>query len=44
MIQTMRAAVLEGPQRFSVAEVPVPQPGAGEVLIRLEGCGVCASP
>ncbi|MDQ1902242.1 zinc-binding dehydrogenase [Paracoccus sp. WLY502] len=43
MIQTMRAAVLEGPQRFSVAEVPVPQPGAGEVLIRLEGCGVCAS-
>lgn len=43
MIQTMRAAVLEGPQRFSVAEVPIPQPGAGEVLIRLEGCGVCAS-
>ncbi|MDO5370463.1 zinc-binding dehydrogenase [Paracoccus sp. (in: a-proteobacteria)] len=43
MTQTMRAAVLEGPQRFSVAEVPVPQPGPGEVLIRLEGCGVCAS-
>ena len=43
MIATMRAAVLEGPQRFSVAEVPVPAPGPGEVLIRLEGCGVCAS-
>jgi threonine dehydrogenase-like Zn-dependent dehydrogenase len=43
MTQTMRAAVLEGPQRFSVADVPVPQPGPGEVLIRLEGCGVCAS-
>ncbi|WP_347139004.1 zinc-binding dehydrogenase [Paracoccus sp. SSK6] len=43
MTQTMRAAVLEGPQRFSVAEVPVPRPGPGEVLIRLEGCGVCAS-
>ncbi|WP_246026635.1 MDR/zinc-dependent alcohol dehydrogenase-like family protein [Paracoccus luteus] len=43
MTPTMRAAVLEGPQRFSVAEVPVPQPAAGEVLIRLEGCGVCAS-
>lgn len=39
----MRAAILEGPQQFSVTEVPVPQPGAGEVLIRLEGCGVCAS-
>ena len=43
MTQTMRAAVLEGPQRFSVAEVPLPEPGPGEVLIRLEGCGVCAS-
>lgn len=43
MTQTMRAAVLEGPQQFSVAEVPVPKPGHGEVLIRLEGCGVCAS-
>ena len=43
MIPTMRAAVLEGPQRFSVADVPVPAPGPGEVLIRLEGCGVCAS-
>lgn len=43
MTQTMRAAVLEGPQRFSVAEVAVPALGPGEVLIRLEGCGVCAS-
>ena len=43
MTQTMRAAVLEGPGRFSMAEVPVPAPGPGEVLIRLEGCGVCAS-
>jgi threonine dehydrogenase-like Zn-dependent dehydrogenase len=26
-----------------VATVPVPQPRAGEVLVRIEGCGVCAS-
>ncbi|ATQ58570.1 L-iditol 2-dehydrogenase (plasmid) [Paracoccus yeei] len=39
----MRAAILDGPQRFSLARVPVPRPGPGEVLIRLEGCGVCAS-
>ena len=26
-----------------VAHVPVPEPAAGEVRIRLEGCGVCAS-
>lgn len=43
MVQTMRAAVLRGPGDLVVTEVPVPAPGSGEVLIRLEGCGVCAS-
>lgn len=40
---TMRAAVLTGPGRMRVDEVALPQPGAGQVRIRLEGCGVCAS-
>lgn len=40
---TMRAAVLRGPGEMTVAQVPVPEPGPGEVLIRLEGCGICAS-
>ena len=40
---TMRAAVLLEPGRIAVQEVPTPQPNAGEVLVRLEGCGVCAS-
>ena len=40
---TMRAAVLRGPGDMTVTRVPVPEPGPGEVLIRLEGCGVCAS-
>jgi threonine dehydrogenase-like Zn-dependent dehydrogenase len=39
----MRAAILTGPKAFSVTEVPAPAPSPGEVLIRLEGCGVCAS-
>lgn len=39
----MRAAVLAAPERFEVREVALPEPGAGEVRIRLEGCGVCAS-
>jgi threonine dehydrogenase-like Zn-dependent dehydrogenase len=39
----MRAAVLEGPGRMKVAEVEVPAPGAGQVRVKLEGCGVCAS-
>lgn len=40
---TMRAAVLTGPGEMRVAETALPQPGPGEVRIRLQGCGVCAS-
>jgi threonine dehydrogenase-like Zn-dependent dehydrogenase len=39
----MRAAVLEGPGRVSVKQVARPEPGPGQVRVRLEGCGVCAS-
>ena len=40
---TMAAAVVAEPRRLEIREVPVPEPGAGQVLVRLEGCGVCAS-
>jgi NADPH2:quinone reductase len=43
MAKKMRAAVLTGPRRLEVAEVERPSPGPGEVLVRLEGCGVCGS-
>ena len=39
----MQAAVLEGPGRAVVTEVARPEPGPGQVRVRLEGCGVCAS-
>ena len=39
----MQAAVLTGPAAMTVAEVARPAPGPGEVRVRLEGCGVCAS-
>lgn len=39
----MRAAILEGPGRLAVQPVARPEPGAGQVRVRLEGCGVCAS-
>jgi threonine dehydrogenase-like Zn-dependent dehydrogenase len=41
--QTMRAAVVTAPQQVEVREAPVPVPEAGQVRVRLEGCGVCAS-
>src|SRR5215210_8652614 len=39
----MRAAVVVAPGRVEVRRVAIPEPGAGEVRIRVEGCGVCAS-
>jgi threonine dehydrogenase-like Zn-dependent dehydrogenase len=39
----MRAARLEGPGQIVMEETAIPGPGAGELRIRLEGCGVCAS-
>jgi NADPH:quinone reductase len=39
----MRAAVLSGPRRFEVLVVDRPSPGPGEVLVQLEGSGVCGS-
>ncbi|MGV3616493.1 MAG: MDR/zinc-dependent alcohol dehydrogenase-like family protein [Fimbriimonas sp.] len=39
----MRAAVLTSPGQFEVRAVPIPEPGPGQVRVRLEGCGVCAS-
>jgi L-iditol 2-dehydrogenase len=40
---TMRAAVLCGPQDMRLLERPVPQPGAGEVLVRVAMCGTCGT-
>jgi D-arabinose 1-dehydrogenase-like Zn-dependent alcohol dehydrogenase len=39
----MRAAVIAEPRRVTIEEVAIPQPAADQVLVRLEGCGVCAS-
>lgn len=40
---TMRAAVIAGPGRIGIATALRPNPGRGELRIRIEGCGVCAS-
>jgi threonine dehydrogenase-like Zn-dependent dehydrogenase len=41
--QTMRAAVIAGPKRTEIEHVRLPEPGPGEVRLRLEGSGVCGS-
>jgi 2-desacetyl-2-hydroxyethyl bacteriochlorophyllide A dehydrogenase len=39
----MRAALIAGPRHARLIETDTPEPGPGEVRVRLEGCGVCGS-
>jgi threonine dehydrogenase-like Zn-dependent dehydrogenase len=39
----MRAAFFEGPRTITVREGPAPEPGPGEVRLRVRYCGVCGS-
>jgi L-iditol 2-dehydrogenase len=39
----MRAAVTHGWNDMRVEEVPVPQPEAGEALVRVGACGICGT-
>ena len=39
----MRAVALEAPGRLRIGRFPAPQPREGEILVRVEGCGVCGS-
>ncbi len=39
----MKAAQVVEPRRIEVVDAPVPDPQEGEVRVKVEGCGVCAS-
>ncbi|WP_371273305.1 zinc-binding dehydrogenase [Zhengella sp.] len=41
--ETMQAAVLTAPRQLRLEEVPLPPVRDGQIRVRLEGCGVCAS-
>ena len=41
--ETMRGAVLLGPERIEIRKVPVPQPGSGEVLLSVEAATTCGT-
>src|SRR4051794_21796814 len=40
---TMRATVITAPRIVGLQSVPTPAPGPGEVLVKIEGCGLCGS-
>lgn len=37
----MKAVYYQSPRQFTVADVPTPQPGPNQVLIKVATCGVC---
>jgi D-arabinitol dehydrogenase (NADP+) len=39
----MRAAVYDKPNAVDVRDVPDPRPGPGEVVVRIEMCGICGT-
>ena len=39
----MRRAVFRGSGRITVEEAPTPEPGGGEVLVRVHACALCGS-
>ena len=41
--KTMRAAVYRAPDEVHTEEIPVPEIGPGEVLLRIDTCGVCGT-
>ncbi|WP_104088620.1 zinc-binding dehydrogenase [Arthrobacter sp. GMC3] len=43
MSRTMRATAIVGERTSTVIEVPFPEPGAAQVLVRVTAAGVCAS-
>ena len=39
----MKAAVYKGKQRFSVDEIPTPEPGPGQVLVKVKYSAICGT-
>ena len=41
--ETMQAVIVHGPQDYRLGTIPVPTRGPGELLLRVEAVGICAS-
>ena len=41
--KTAHVAMLTGLEHFDVKEFPMPEVGDGDILVRVEGCGVCGT-
>lgn len=39
----MKAVVYHGPHKLKVEDVAIPEPGEGQVLVRVRACGICGT-
>ena len=39
----MKALELIAPSTFDLVEMPVPEPGPGDLLVAVQACGICGS-
>ena len=42
-MSTMRAVVYDRPEEFEIREIAIPEPGRGEVLLKVVVAGVCGT-
>ncbi len=40
---TMKAAVYQGNRQIRLDQLPLPKIGPGELLVKVSGCGLCAT-
>lgn len=43
MAEMMKAAVLKGVREIEIEDIPIPEIGPGDVLIKVSNCGICGS-
>src|SRR5580704_5884392 len=43
MTGTMPAAVYQGQRTVTLEQLPIPEPGPGEVVLEISHCGICGS-
>ncbi len=41
--KTARVAMLTALEKYEVKEVPIPEVGDGDILVKVEGCGICGT-
>ena len=41
--KTVRVAMLTGPKKIEVKEIPLPELGDNDILVKVEGAGICGT-